>query len=177
MATVQRVVTFLCPLIFADMRVFRITRDVTGPSYNRLLEAVLEEASTFSLVWRDQLQFAPSATALRKALRGLQLRHVKRDRWPGTILVGHYASVVTYRVDPQALPTLLEPGSLFAWRSPAYPEDLSFSTDSGAVCLATVSHESHAWILSPSLAKAVEKDVHLVPEMVDPGDEQYFEAV
>jgi hypothetical protein len=160
------------------MRVYRITRDVTGDAYKLLLEAALKEASTFSLVWRGELQFAPSAAAVRKALRGLQLRHVKRDRWPGTILVGHTAaSVVTYRAAPEALPTLLEPGSLFAWRSPAYPEDLSFSTDPGAVCLATVSHEADAWILSPSLATAIGEKVTLVPETLDARDEQYFKAV
>lgn len=159
------------------MRVFRITRDVMGEAYKLLLEAALREATTFSLVWRDQLQFAPSAAAVRTALRGLQLRHVKRDRWPGTILVGHYASVVTYRAAPEALPTLLEPGSLFAWQSPAYPEDLSFSIDPGSVCLATVSHEADAWILSPSLAAAIGKMVMLVPEILDAQDEQYFKAV
>jgi hypothetical protein len=148
-----------------------------GEAYKLLLEAALKEASTFSLVWREQLQFAPSAAAVRKALRGLQLRQVKRDRWPGTILVGHYASVVTYRTAPEALPTLLEPGSLFAWRAPAYPEDLSFSTDPGAVCLATVSHEADAWILSSSLAAAIGKKVTLVPETLDARDERYFDAV
>jgi hypothetical protein len=85
--------------------------------------------------------------------------------------------VVTYRAAPEALPTLLEPGSLFAWRSPAYPEDLSFSTDAGTVCLATVSHEADAWILSPSLAAAIGQKVTLVPETLDPRDEQYFKAV
>lgn len=157
------------------MRAYRLTRDVTGAVYRQLLEAALEEASTFSLVWRDQLTFAPSAAAVRQTLRGLQLREAKRDRWPGTILAGHYASVVTYRAAAEALPTLLEPGSLFAWRAPAYPEDLSFSTERGAVCLATIAHEANAWILSSSLASAVANRVTLVPEDMDPRDEQYFE--
>ena len=160
-----------------DMRVYRVTRDVTGEAYRLLLEAALEEASTFSLVWRDQLQFAPSAIQVRNALRSLQLRDVKRDRWPGTILIGHYASVVTYRAAPEALPTLLEPGSLFAWQSPAYPEDLSFSSDPGGVCLATVAHESEGWILSSSLAAAVAPTVTLVEETLAGPDEQYFKPV
>lgn len=157
---------------------YRITRDVTGEAYRILLEAALNEASTFSLVWRTQLRFHPSATAVRKALRGLQLRHVKRNRWPGTILLGpgQCASIVTYRAAPEALPTLLEPGSLFAWRSPAYPEDPSFSTDE-AVCLATVSHEANAWILSPSLARAVGQNVTLVRETMDERDAAYFTPI
>src|SRR5262245_50166052 len=161
------------------MRAYRITRDVAGEAYRLLLEAALDEASTFSLVWRDQLEFGPSAGAVREALRGWQLRHVKRDWWPGTVLVGqgNQASVLTYRAAPEALPTLLEPGSLFGWRAPAYPEDLSFSVDSGEVCLATVSHEENGWILSSSLASAIGKHVTLVPETLDARDEQYFKAV
>ena len=158
------------------MRAYRITRDVTGEAYKLLLEAALEEASMFSLVWSDG-PFPPKAAAMRTALRGLQLRHVKRDRWPGTILVGHTASVVTYRAAPEALPILLEPGSLFGWRSPAYPDDLSFSTDSGAVCLATVSHEGDAWIFSRSLAAAIGQKVTLVRETLDARTAQFFKPV
>lgn len=150
------------------MRVYRITRDVSGEAYRRVLEAALDEASTFSLVWRHQLRFAASATEVGNALRGLQLRKETRHRWPGTILHGkaQRASVVTYRAAPAALPTLLEPGSLFAWRAPTYPEDLSFATDK-AVCLATVSHEADGWIISPSLARAVGQSVTLVRETMD----------
>ena len=159
------------------MRIYRIARDVSGEPYKLLLEAVLDEASTFSLVWRDQLSFAPSAAAIRTSLRGLQVRQVKSDRWPGTILVGHHASVVTYRADREALHTLLQPGSLFGWRSPAYPEDLSFATENGSVCLATVSHEATGFILSPFLASAIGQSVTLVPETLSSGDEEYFKAV
>lgn len=156
---------------------YRITHDVTGEAYKRLLVAALDAASTFSLVWRDQLSFAASAAAVRAALRSLELRDVKRDRWPGTRLVGHYASVVTFRATPDALAALLEPGALFAWRSPAYPEDLSFSDERGAVCLATVSHEKVGWILSPSLAESAGKDVRLFGETMSPEDQQYFNAI
>jgi hypothetical protein len=47
------------------MRIYRITGDVSGEPYKLLLEAALNEAGTFSLVWRDQLSFAPSAAAVR----------------------------------------------------------------------------------------------------------------
>jgi hypothetical protein len=159
------------------VQAYRITHDVTGDAYKRLLVAALDGSSTFSLVWRDQLSFAASAAAVRAALGSLELRDVRRDRWPGTRLVGHYASVVTFRATPDALPVLLEPGALFAWRSPAYPEDLSFSDDRGAVCLATVSHERAGWILSPSLAEAVGRDVRLFREAMSPQDQQYFSAI
>jgi hypothetical protein len=56
----------------------RRDRPLSGEAYKLLLEAVLKEVSTFSLVWSDQRPFAPTATAVRKALRGLQLGHVTR---------------------------------------------------------------------------------------------------
>jgi hypothetical protein len=140
--------------------VYRIAADVTGEAYKRLLDAALKEATTFSIVLRDQLQFDSSAFEIRDALRHLQVRHLKRDRWPGTILIGHNASVVTYGVADEALPVLLKPGSLFSWRSPAYPEDLSFAGADGGVCLATVSHEREGWIFSRSLARAVALGKH-----------------
>jgi hypothetical protein len=154
---------------------YRIVRDVTGEAYRVLLEAALGGGGTFSLVWNAQLRFGPTAAAIRTQLRHLQLRHVKRDRWPGTILIGHVASVITYRADPSALPTLLEPGSLLSWRAPKYPEDLSFSTDTGELALVTVAHEGDAWILSSSLARAVGRKMTLAREPLRPEDEQYFE--
>ena len=158
------------------MRVYRIARDVMGEAYTHLLEAALSEASTFCLVWPDQLRSA-SAREVRMALRDLQIRHVKSDRWPGTSLVGRRASVIIYRAAPTALDTLLKPGSLFAWRSPAYPEDLSFTAADGAVCLATVAHEGEGWILSRSLASAVGDKVTLVRETLPASHEPYFRTV
>jgi hypothetical protein len=82
--------------------------------------------------------------------------------------------VISYRAAPEALATLLEPGSLFAWRAPAFPEDLSFTSNRETVCLATISHEATAWILSESLASAVRSKVTLVAEILQPGDEEHF---
>lgn len=157
-------------------QLYRIRRDVTGDAYRVLLEAALGAGGTFSLVWRDQLQFGSKAAAIRDALRHLQLRHLKRDRWPGTVLIGRLASVITYRADPSALATLLEPGSLFSWHSPSYPEDLSFTTEAGDLALVTVSHEGDGWILSTALARAVGRKVTLVREALKPEDEQYFDG-
>jgi hypothetical protein len=70
------------------MRAYRITGDVTGDAYQLLLAAALREAATFALVWRDQLQFGATAAALRDVLRRFQLRQMKSDRWPGTVLLG-----------------------------------------------------------------------------------------
>ena len=156
------------------MRAYRIAGDVTGDAYQTLLAAALREAATFALVWRDQLRFAATAAAVRDALRLFQLRQMKTDRWPGTVLVGQYASVITYRAEPDALATLLEPGSLFAWRAPAFPEDLSFTSNRETVCLASISHEATGWILSESLASAVRSKVTLVAEILEPRDVAHF---
>jgi hypothetical protein len=159
------------------MRAYRITSDVTGDAYELLPAAALREAATFALVWRDQLQCAATAAGMRDVLRRFQLRQVKSDRWPGTVLLGRYASVIIYRAAPEALATLLEPRSLFAWRAPAFPEDLSFTGNRETMSLATISHEATGWILSETLASEVRTYITLVAETLESRDEEYFRPV
>jgi hypothetical protein len=154
----------------------RIVHDVVGDAYEFLIETCLRQEGTFTLVWRDQFQFGESARAIRADLSSLQVRHKKADRWPGTVLIGHDASVITYRVDAAALGVLARPGSLFGWLAPDYPEDLSFSSTGGSLQLVTVSHENEGWILSTQLARTVGQLVTLELEERRAGDEEYFEA-
>jgi hypothetical protein len=154
----------------------RIVHDVAGDAYAFLIERCLQQEGTFGLVWRDQLEFGESARLIQAELRPLQVRHKKADRWPGTALLGHRASVITYRGDAAATAVLERPGSLFAWLAPDYPEDLFFAGRDGTLQVVTVSHEKLGWILSPQLARSVGQRVTLELEERRPGDEEYFEA-
>lgn len=98
------------------------------------------------------------------------------DRWPGTRLIGHRASVITYRSDKGAGEILRRPGSLFGWLAPDYPEDLFFVSPDEILLLATVSHEREGWILSPKLARAVGHKVTLERQERVAGDEELFES-
>lgn len=154
---------------------YRLVRDVTDDAYDVLLRTLVEAGGTFGLVWRDQLNASDSVLAVRSDLQLLEVRRRRVGRWPGTQLIGHRALIITYRSEASAFEVLRRPRSLFGWRAPDFPEDLWFTSDSGQLLLATVAHESHGWIFSKSIAKAIGQRVTLKLESRTAGDEQYFE--
>jgi hypothetical protein len=128
------------------------TDDLVGERYEMFVERMLYANSTFSLVWRDQLRFAESASSVRESLRPLQVDYFRVDRWPGTRLFHRgKATVVHFRCDPRAHETLVRPGSLFSWLAPALPEDLAFYSEEGVATFASVSHDREAFVLSAPL--------------------------
>jgi hypothetical protein len=106
---------------------------------------------SFSLVWRANLPYAASRHAV-----GQGLRHHQAVKRAGRIL---------YRLDKDALPVLLQPGSLFAWRLPSYPEDLTFYRDA-QIGLTSVSHEEMAWILDSEFAHRLPSRLGFVGKIV-----------
>jgi len=87
-------------------------RDIAEENYASLLRAALSRFDMFSLVWPANLPYLASRHSIGHDLQWHQIGK-KEDR-------------VQYRFVPDALPVLLPPGSLFSWRFPIYPEDLSF---------------------------------------------------
>jgi hypothetical protein len=135
------------------MKVHSFVRDVQGAEYRSLIGTALRTQHSFSLTWADGLRFGPSAQQVEQSLAPLELGRRRSSRWPGTMLIGHLALVVTYRASDEALVTLLKPGSLFSWRSPDWPEDLAFYSREHTCSLASVSHERDAWVLDRRLAR------------------------
>jgi len=156
-------------------KAYKLTRDVAGEPYDFLVTTLLERGQAFGLVWREQLRFAETAAAVRAELQPLQLRLRKVDRWPGTRLVGHRASVLTYRCDPAARCVLTRPGSLFSWHAPSYPEDLWFVAEANSLLLASVAHQRQAWVFSKPLARVLGQRITLELEPREAGDAKYFE--
>ncbi len=155
--------------------IYRLKKDVSGKSYLKLLSALLDEEDTFSLVWREQLDFEKSAFDIRDELEGLLISQKLRNCWPGTELIGHQASVIEYRCDDSAHSVLAKPGSIYGWLAPKYPEDLWFASAKNGLGLVTVTHEGDAWVLDSNLAKKLSQIIPLEKEDREPGDEKYFE--
>ena len=126
-------------------------KDVAGDAYDAFLRAGLSRFDSFSLVWRADLPYAASRHAV-----GQGLRHHQICKQTGSI---------GYRFDADALPTLLLPGSLFQWRFPNYPEDLTFYRD-GRVGFVSVSHEEQAWILDSEFARLLPPGLGFAEEVV-----------
>ncbi len=126
-------------------------KDIAGDDYDAFLRAALSRFDTFSLVWRADLPYAASRHAV-----GQGLRHHQITKQQGRII---------YRFDADALPALLLPGSLFQWRFPSYPEDLTFCRDARAGFV-SVSHEEMAWILESGFARSLPSRLGFAEEIV-----------
>ncbi len=146
-----------------------INKDVSGADYTSLVATACERYSQFSLVWRDQLSFDPSARSIQHELRRFQITRSRTSHWPGTQLIGTRADVIRYSIGAARTGVLSRSGSLFGWRSPDFPEDLCFYSADGSCTIATVSHEQTAWFF--------ERDWHsLLPASAAPQIEQIPDA-
>lgn len=69
------------------------------------------------------------------------------SEWPGTQLIGHEAELRQYFVTPSLVAALAGAvDRLYAWQEPDFPEDLCLYRDDGSPWLATIAHESDAYL-------------------------------
>jgi hypothetical protein len=128
-----------------------MNKDISGDGYVTLIQASLRHFDSFSLVWNADLPYEASRHAI-----GRGLRHHCISKEQGRIF---------YRWDSDALPVLLLPGSLFSWKFPNYPEDLTFYRD-GLAGFVSVSHEEMAWILDTEFARSLPARLGFTEEIV-----------
>jgi hypothetical protein len=160
----ERVTTPLQPMAVRDhqpswqdarryrmMDLVTILEEPRAETYVALLQFALRHNSLFSLVWREQLEFANSAHAIAETLRPTLVRTRRTDQWPGTQLVGHFATVRLYRMSRAALPTLVSTEGLYAWLAPHRPEDLAFYLSEDIPWLGSIAHEQDAFIYSQAV--------------------------
>jgi hypothetical protein len=128
-----------------------IIAEPVGQTYRALLAFAQRWSGSFSLVWRHQLSFDASAVSVEETLRPFLISESQTSEWPGTKLIGHLATVRTYRFSPASARELAIADGLFAWQSPARPEDLAFYTSDGRCWFGSVAHERDAFVaLEPS---------------------------
>ena len=127
------------------MTVLDILAAPSAAEYRALLAFLAERAASFSLVWRSDGNYEPSADIIRGRLTPYLLRTEGTARWPGTQYFGGLATVRHYATTPAAIAVLAEPGDLYAWRSLDRPEDLAFYDSTGAVLFGSIAHEQDSW--------------------------------
>jgi hypothetical protein len=118
----------------------------TDDVYRTLLTFAEQRRSLFSLVWRDQFDFAERAYVIDQDLASDLVSSASSDCWPGTRILGHKATVNLYKMSPAAVNVLTAPGRLFAWKVPDYPEDLAFYSAPGRPWLGSIAHERDAFL-------------------------------
>jgi hypothetical protein len=124
--------------------VIRVTNDILGGDYERVIANACERYDSFSLVWRDQFEFTKSALSIQSELEPFQIAREHTIKWPGTEIYGSRAWVIWYRVSAAKTGVLLRAKSLFGWRAGELPEDLAFYRADGTCSILTITHENEA---------------------------------
>lgn len=130
-----------------------LTADVSSESYLSLLDIARRTQSLAGLVWREQLQFSPTALQLANELESCLVQERLTDEWPGTRLFGTQAWYRLYRCDDHSFPTLTRSGSIFGWINPQLPEDISFHLPTGECWLMSVAHEKMCQVVPAALSE------------------------
>jgi hypothetical protein len=112
--------------------------------YKQLLKTAKENYDSFSLVWRDQLDFNENSARFGKSLEQFLIKELHTDEWPGTKIFGSKAKVRTYKVNSDSLSVLSQLNNVFEFLSPNFPEDLAFYSN-GKVKFSSIAHEKDAW--------------------------------
>ena len=116
--------------------------DIDEPVYSELIRFAASRRMTFSVVLRDGVQLSPST---EKSLASCVTDTVRTSEWSGTRLAESTATLYSGLVTSESLDWLPQPGSLFSWKPPEFPEDLAFY-DAGRVVLYGTSHEGSGWV-------------------------------
>lgn len=146
--------------------IHQLAHEPSGDAYRQLMTVLAESQSFFSLVQRRELGFRAEQSDIAIALAPLEVSRAYVKHWPGTELIRHKATVVLYRLTPDAVAPLLVPNALFNWRAPHFPEDLAFYDARKRCTFASVSHEREAWVLDKQLVSALGSIVTLMREEV-----------
>lgn len=123
-----------------------IINEPAGKVYADLINFGQKYCSSFSLVWRDQCKFNELAKTIENILNPYFLKEEYTNKWPGTELIGHKATVRFYQFDPKTIDILQKAKSLYSWLCPDRPEDLAFYSTNGKCVLGSIAHEEDSFI-------------------------------
>lgn len=78
---------------------YGFTREPTGSAYQELVEFCRSRSVVATLVIRELDWLEEEAILVMERLRPFQIETAERSEWAGTRLIGHTATVYSYRVD------------------------------------------------------------------------------
>lgn len=124
---------------------YTLSNEPKGGEYLQLLTIGLDFCDKAVLITRDQ--FGPSEKAMDRirTLTPFEIERKKTAEWPGTKLLGHKATAVTYTYNAEFVAAMKKiSNSLFEWLHPDLPEDLCLLRPDDSPWLVTISHEHDA---------------------------------
>lgn len=117
-----------------------------GNVYSNLLRFALNNCASFSLVWRDQLNFNDSAKEIEEKLKPYKFKEEYSNEWPGTKLFNSKAKIRFYKINSETIKILEKANALYNWNCPARPEDLAIYFKDGTCWLGSIAHEEDSFI-------------------------------
>lgn len=112
--------------------------------YKKLLDKMLLDADSFSLVVRDTIQLDKSGRNFLDKLHSFLIEEKLVSKWPGTELLNGEVRMFRYKLNNQSKDVLLEVNGLLAWLQPEFPEDLTFYKE-GKPIFVSITHEKDYW--------------------------------
>lgn len=125
--------------------------DIVGDDYAVLIRAAGSYFDSFTLAWPSAGEFTGSLYQTSQDLRGHEL--------------GKEQDMTLYRLDAAAVSVLLRPRSLFSWRLPEFPKDLTFYRAGRTGFTSSADHVS-ACILDAEFLRALPPQLGFVEERV-----------
>ena len=125
--------------------------DIVGDDYTVLIRVAASYFDSFTLAWPSAGEFTGSLHKTAQDLQGHEL--------------GKEQDMTLYRLDAASVSVLHRRGSLFAWRLPEFPKDLTFYRDRGgrAGFTSSADHVS-AFILDAEFCRALPQQLGFVEE-------------
>lgn len=132
--------------------IYDLLEEVTGPSYDALLDFCHRHGTHCSLVVREDDAEREGIVGFLQVAQPYLHDAAAQSEWPGTQLSGHTATVYRYQLSADLL-TLLKTRSrgLFDWVSIGglnreLPEDLAVYRADGSILLGSIAQECEAWL-------------------------------
>jgi len=130
------------------MKYHQILNKISGKKNEQILDWAFEEATYFSLVWREGFKFKARAKKIEEKLEIYLLKTELTSEWPGTKVYGPPENKICfYKVKKKTEKIIKNTGSIFQWVAPKYPEDLAFYNNKLKPIFGSVAHEKLAFII------------------------------
>lgn len=130
------------------LREYESVAEPRGQEYVQLLIWLAARFDQALLVRRLGQPIHGSGLDLLNRLEPHLIEKTLSSEWPGTVLVGHEAEVIRFKLNDMSLRILLRSAhGLFEWQQPELPEDLSVLRNDGAAVLLSIAHEE-LWVLA-----------------------------
>jgi hypothetical protein len=124
-----------------------------GETYARLLAWLGRSGHAAGLGVREPSAISERGVEVLGRLAAFTMADERVSESPGTVLLGHTARPIRFRLEPQSLAVLREAvDDLHGWLQPL-PEDLCVWRKDGTLVMGTIAHERDAWLqVEPSEA-------------------------